>query len=126
MTAYAEDIQTAFEMISEAGGPITLSVVIPGTKDPVSQEELTPAQTITINTRGVLLPPGKSRDFEPGTLVGRDVVECWVAGKGVATTPENGWRLTRKGGAQKTWTVFWIQEYAPDGVPILWKLYAEA
>lgn len=125
MTVYSEDIQAAFEMIQEAGGKIRLSLVIPGTRDPVSQDELTPEQTITVNTRGVILPPGKSRDFEPGSLVGRDVVECWVAAKGIATPPDKGWKLERLPDG-KAWTVFSTTEYAPDGTPILWKFYAEA
>ena len=122
MTAYSDEIQTAHEMIAEAGGPITLTFDQPGTRNPVTQLE-SGRQTITVNTRGVVLPPGRSRDFERGSLVGRDVVEVWVAAKGITHRPTKGWRLIAGG---KTRTIFWDLEYAPDGTPILWKFYAEA
>lgn len=121
-TNYGDEIDSAFETIQEDGGPVVLTYGQPGTRDPVSQEA-TGAQTITVNTRGVVLPPGRSRDFEPGSLVGRDVVECWVAAKGITARPTKGWRLIAGG---KTRTIIWDQEYAPDGTPILWKFYAEA
>lgn len=123
MTAYGDEIDSAYEMIEEDGGPIVLTFDGAATRDPVTQEETGSAQPIIVTARGVVLPPGKSRDFEPGSLVGRDVVECWVAAKGIDTAPDKGWRLTAGG---KTRTVIWQQEYAPDGTPILWKLYAEA
>lgn len=122
MTIYGPQIDMAKRMIDAKGGQITLSVSIPGERDPITQEEVG-GQQFSINTRGVILPPGKSRDFEPGSLVGRNVVECWVAAKGISQTPGKGWTLSSNG---KTWTIFWDQEYAPDGTPILWKFYAEA
>ncbi|MCO7058322.1 hypothetical protein [Pseudomonas juntendi] len=122
MTIYGDEIDSALEAIEEAGGPVVLRFEQPGERDPVSQEE-TGGLVLTMNRRAVILPPGKSRDFEPGSLVGRDVVECWVAAKGAPHTPGKGWQLIAGG---KTRTVFWQYELAPDGAPILWKLYAEA
>ena len=62
------------------------------------------------------------RDFEPGALVKRNIVEAWIAAD-VALTPTVGDLLLV--GSQQ-WTAITITEYAPDGgLPIAWKAYLE-
>lgn len=108
-------------LIARKGGVFTWMQTTPGTIDPIT-DTMTAGVTTSTLVRAVLLPPGNSRDFEPGALVKRNLVEAWIAAD-VALTPAPGDLLVV--GAM-TWTALTITEYAPDGgAPIAWKVYLE-
>lgn len=121
MTVYAGEIATALELIRDLGQSVTLRRRSAGTFDPI-------AQTVTGGTDqqqsvpGVALPPGNSKDFEPGYLIRRNVIEAWIPGGAVSWAPEPGDTLTANG---HDWQVIRVYDLAPDGTSIVFKLYAE-
>jgi len=108
-------------LIARQGTPAIWRQVTPGTLDPIT-EAMAGAVTTETTVRVVLLPPGRSRDFEPGALVRRNIMEAWIAAD-VALAPAVGDTLAV---ADRIWTAITITEYAPDGgAPIAWKAYLE-
>jgi hypothetical protein len=111
----------AAALITRKGGAFVWRQTTPGTLDPIT-DTMTGGATTETTIRAALLPPGTSRDFEPGALIGRNIVEAWIAAD-VALTPQPGDILVAGG---HEWTALTITEYAPDGgVVIAWKAYLE-
>lgn len=117
--SYAAQIASARALVARKGSPVTVRRTSHA-YDPIAQTS-TPAAA-TAATVGVALPPGRSAEFEIGSLVGRDVTEFWLSPAGALGPVEPGDELEWAGG---TWKAFWTQTYAPDGVPIITKAYAE-
>lgn len=118
---YSGPINSVDRLIGKKGGVITLTRESDGTFDPVTQNR-TPANT-SETFKAVVLPPGKSAEFQVGSLVNRNLIELHVAMKGKSITPQNGdvvrWQ-------NYDWRIIWTSVYDPSGAaPIYVKAYAE-
>lgn len=120
MADYSGEVQTALEMITEAGGPITITSKTVLAYDPVTfQETATPA---TVSPMGVDLPTG-ARDiaFFGGLTIRHSRKLLCAAAAMPAFIPEPGDQVALEGA---TWTIANIKRLIPDGVTdILWTIY---
>lgn len=122
MGKFDDMAQTALELITEFGASVTLSRAVDDTVDPVSQDR-TPGTPVTGAFMAVEIPAGKSAEYRTGSLVGRDVIQLYLARWGVSMEPTKGDTLPWKG---SIFTIFHATHYDPaaDGA-ILTVAYAE-
>ena len=124
MSQYDALAATANRMITGKGAAVTLRQTVPGVYDPVTQTA-TGATVIDTPIFAALLPPGNSREFAPGTLVERNIMEAWIAPEGLSDSPPMpGNQIVQASGI--VWKILTVTEYAPDGVSLIaWKCYVE-
>lgn len=121
MADYSEDIQTAFELIQEAGGPVQFKRTA-FAQNPITQA-VTSNRKSTWDTIAAALPTGNTKLFKPGELVTRDIVDVYTAALGAPFAPTIGDTVLVNG---KTRKIIKVYELAPAGDPILWIFYAES
>lgn len=121
MGKYAGAASTAYSLLAKKGLPLPLLRKNDVSFDPVTQQEV--ASTTTYTFRAAVLPPGKSAEYDVGSLVGKNAIRILLALKDMPIEPQPGDVVTYKGGQ---WTIFWTKTYDPaaDGA-ILTVAYAE-
>ena len=121
MTVYKDAINTAWRLLAAKGQRLTISQLVPGTFDPVTQAE-TGASASTAETVGVILPKGTTRAFRD--LTEHFTAEALVACRGVTVRPAPGGTITDAAG--KAYSVVNVKDLAPDGADIVWTVALEA
>jgi len=122
-TAFQSHIDMANRMIKRKGQTTVITQKTPGTKDPVSQEE-TGESTTTTTTKGVFIPPGMTYSKAAGGLVRAVNHTIYISPKGLTINcPKSGDVVTDKAG--QSYVVDSSKEWAPDGTPVLWEVYAK-
>lgn len=110
MGKYDAAAATALGLISSKGTPLTLYRRSASSFDPVTQQETETEDAYIF--QAVCMPPGKSAEYEVGSLVGKKAVRIIFALKGAAFEPQPGDAVTYKG---KRWTIFWVKTTDPAG-----------
>lgn len=121
MSVYDGLARNALGLITRKGANAVFSREDRSNIDPVTQ---TGAETpVTATLKAVEIPPGKSAEFRVGSLVGRKVIQLYVARYGTTFAPAEGDTVTWGGVAHK---VINVTHYDPaaDGA-ILTVAYAE-
>jgi hypothetical protein len=123
MGEYASAQNTAALLIAKKGMQVTVRRKVPGTFDPVTQDE--PDATVQSEFYdAVILPPGRDAQFRVGTLEGRKAVECYLSLKGRALGPVLPGDVIST--PYRDYSVFWSRSYDPaGGEPIMTLAYAE-
>jgi len=120
--SYAAITANARALLTRKGADATITRKTGEVYNPITQTAT--SSTSTGTTPAVALPPGKSAEYEVGSLVGRTVLEFWMSTAGALGEVQPGDEITWPGGP---WKVFWVQTYDPDGAgPIVTKAYAES
>lgn len=120
MADYSAEVQTALEMIAEAGGPVTITSKTVLSYDPVTMEET--SAPATVSPVGVDLPIGpRDNAYFGGLTVKHQRKVLCAAAAMPAFIPAPGDTLVMEGA---TWTVANNKRLIPDGVTdILWTLF---
>ena len=121
MAQYDALARTALGLISRKGSDATFSRQSRSNVDPVTQEGS--AAVARAKLKAVELPPGKSAEFVIGSLIGRNIIQLYVARYGSSFSPDKGDEVTWGGRDHK---VIHATHYDPaaDGA-VLSVLYAE-
>lgn len=123
MAAYDAAAKSARTLLTKKGTTITVERRSAGTIDPVTQVA-TGASSTEYSFKGLGLPPGKSAEYQIGSLAGRMIEEFHFAQRGQTINPGPGDIVRGWKGAD--WTIFWSLTYDPTGDGAIYtKAYAE-
>lgn len=123
MSKYLSAQAAAARMIKKAGTRTTLTRVVEGTFDPVTQSE-TGGGPVGYPFTVAVFPPSQQARFRVGSLEGRNAVELYFSLEGQTIRPQPGDEIDIGGVPH---VLFWSQTYDPalDGA-IFTIAYAEA
>lgn len=110
MGKYLSFQKTATRMITRKGGTVTLTRDVPGTYDPIQDQEVGGGPQSYV-FKAVALPPTQQNRFGIGSLEGRDVLEFYFALEGQAIQPKAGDRVTTA--PEQIYTLFYAQTFDP-------------
>ena len=96
MGIYDRQAASALALIKRKGTMITISRAVADTFDPVTQERV-PGVPITGDFYAVEIPPGRSAEFQIGSLVGRKVIQLYIARAETTMEPSLGDTTTWNG-----------------------------
>jgi hypothetical protein len=111
MATFDDFIETADELIRENGAAVTLTRPGAGAYDPLLEIEGTADTTATV--RAVGLPPGRSAAFVLGSLIGRKILQFYIAQKDQTLVAKQGDLITWVGGV--IYKILWTTTYDPAG-----------
>lgn len=121
--SYAAATATAQRLLQRKGRRITLTRPGQGTIDEVAGTR-TPGGDLTATFNVVGLPPGKSAEYQIGTLLGRVIEQFYMARVTGSLDPLPGDVIPWKGTTLK---LIWVATYDPDASgAILHMAYGEA
>jgi hypothetical protein len=113
---------SAAALIARKGATVTLTRNLPGVFNPITQTEVG-GSVLAVDFHAVGLPPGKSAEFQIGSMVGRRIMQFWFAYDGQAIVPEPNDGLRWDG---QDYVLIWSMTYDPAGDgAILTEAYAE-
>lgn len=107
---YGAATSSAKALLGRKGTGVNLLRKGQGTFDPITQTRAVAAD-ITARFNCVGLPPGKSAETQIGTLVGRHLMQFYMARTYGTIDPQPGDQLFWRG---RTYVLVWTANYDPD------------
>lgn len=123
MSGYAQVRATALALLRKKGKQVTV------TRRPTLKNEITGKLTagapLSSKFQGVGLPPGRNAERYIGTLVGKNILQFYLARESAGgIDPYPGDQIEWGG---KTYTLVWAAQYDPDDSGVLFtEAYGEA
>lgn len=122
---FADEAQDALVAIRENGAAVSWTQQTGGTYNPLTDAPAgAPSPQPTASTASSFgIQVEIDTDFRPATAEeSRESAEIWIAAVGAGFAPEAGMSLSF---ASKAWALLKVDPLAPDGDPILWRVFAQ-